>query len=96
MGKVYINSVYSWNGFWPIGDMIGAFKKLPQDNLRVVDSNTAKEMVHYLTCGLNDIDALSNELEAHFIQLHCFKQRKAELDPAVMSFTNQASNRHAK
>lgn len=40
-------------------------------------------MVHYLTFCLNDIDALSNKLEAHFIQLHCFKQRKAELDVDV-------------
>lgn len=75
--------------------MIGTFEQLPQDNFRAVHSNTTKAMVHYLTCGLNDIDALSNELEAHFIQLHCFKQRKAKLDPAAMNFTNQAFNHHA-
>lgn len=30
----------------------------------------------YLTFGFNDIDALPNKLEPHFVQLHCFKQKK--------------------
>lgn len=58
-------------------------KNFPRINPEWSDSNTAKAAVHYLTFGLNDIDALSHKLEPHFIQLHCFKQRKAELDPAI-------------
>lgn len=33
------------------------------------------------------IDALPNKLNPYFIQFHCFKQKKAELDPTVISLT---------
>lgn len=70
-----------------MNDIIATLEKLPQDKFRVTRLKHCQCPGLYLTFGLNDIDAFPNKLETYFIQLHCFKQRKTELDPAITSFT---------